>query len=112
MSEPFTGVEMVGPFSDGWYKVTHNGYLIPYIQAMPVNAQGTAWHLLLDDRMSYALPQDFLESIIPLLADSMAIAAGWKSHAVACAHQGERYNPFGTRLMKIASLPDEEEQPA
>jgi len=104
-----TGCEMVGPFQHTEYKVVADGYVLPYMTAYPLNAQNTEWDILVDGRFAYRLPQEVLDQVIPLLADVMAITAGYKSHANACQHQQDRNNPFGTRMLSLTALVNDEQ---
>ncbi len=94
-------VEMIGPFEHVEYQVSLDGFRVPYLRAWPNNPQHTEWTLLLDGRLSISIPADHLTSYVSFLADAMAIAAGYGAHSHACAHQGERHNPFGTQLLRL-----------
>lgn len=99
--------EMVGPFVSDEYKIACEGCRLPYLTAYPLNPQHTEWDILVDGRIAFRVPQDALDQVIPLLANAMAVAAGWPSYSTACQARQERPtergNAFGTRMMGIES---------
>lgn len=92
-------VTVEGPHVDGSYKVTCKGKLVPHL-AVRENLNGigfsstpeeAATYVLVevDERMSWWVRRDELASTLALLANAMAVAAGF-----AC-WLGPRLDPFG-----------------
>lgn len=98
---------MVGPFETSRFVVTVDGFIVPYLSAYAHNPQQTAWTLLLDNRLALDINSEHLNQFVSFLADALAIGTGYKSHSHACARQGERHNPFGTRMVQLDSIPPE-----
>lgn len=94
-------IEMIGPFDENPYVVSVDGYRVPWLSARPTNPQETEWTVLLDKRLAIDLPADIMGPVVEFLAEALAVGFGYKSFADACNHQGERHNPFGTRLIHI-----------
>lgn len=112
------------------YAVVVDGYRVPYVEvsSWPATADGAQvyrplsrwtadgntflpedfepiimWTVTLDDRLAFDFPdRAAVENAMPMLADGMAIAAGWTAHGV-----GYRRNPHGPSLAPVphADLP-------
>src|SRR5882672_372910 len=85
--------EIVGPFLPE-HRVTINGYSVPYITVTPT-ADGRI-DLLVDRRFGLDAPVPVAEfnRWIGLLADAMAVAAGYSSHGEHCTP----LNPHKARM--------------
>ena len=108
--QPGPGVEMIGPFSDGSFKACMDGYKVPWIKGRPTNIQRTEWAIILDERFCITLPEDRLEDFIWFVANAMAIGNGYHSFQNACEHQADRWNQFGTQMIGIESVGQEESE--
>lgn len=99
-----------------YHEVWYRGFPVPYLKAFryPVDENGQQvfpiemsedcsvttvtrhlgeyrWHLILDNRFIYPFTsRDEITSVIPMIADSMAIAAGYLCHGT-----NKRMNPHG-----------------
>lgn len=91
--------EIVGPFLPE-HRVTIAGYHVPYITVKPL-ADGRV-DLLLDDRFGLPdpVPREEFDRWIHILADAMAIAAGYSCHGENCTPT----NPHKTRLGHLGAV--------
>lgn len=97
-------IEIHGPFPES-YVVTIDGFKVPFLAVIPVD----------DDRVEVVLDQRFgLDSSVdrdefnrwaPLLANAMAIAAGYSCHGENCMPT----NAFTVRLGCISLTPPKPE---
>lgn len=86
-------MEIIGPFDD--YRVTLNGYRVPYLRAVRVN--GTI-SLELDERIGCDIPDDERTMpIIDFIANAMAVAAGY----TCFGENSQLSNEFKRRLIGI-----------
>ena len=69
-------VEFVGPFEH--HDVVVNGWQVPFLTATPI--PGGRVHLTLDNRMGIDLTVQEAETVVPFLADCMAVAMGFTAH--------------------------------
>lgn len=93
------GVEIHGPFVPE-YRVTLDGYQVPYISATPCEDGRVG--IVLDHRFGLPDPvaREEFDRWLPILANAMAIAAGYSCH-------GENSGPvnlFNLRVSQV-SLP-------
>jgi len=73
MTATTTTMEIIGPFDD--YRVTLNGYRVPYLRAVRVKGMIS---LELDERLGCDIPDDERAMpIIEFIAQAMAVAAGY-----------------------------------
>ena len=88
-------IELHGPFVPGW-RVSLYGYLVPYIDARPV-LDGLI-DVTIDQRfgMPGPVPLDEFERWLPILANAMAVAAGYSCH-------GENCQPINLFKMQIGN---------
>ncbi len=80
------------------YEVTIDGFAVPKVEARETD-NGTQCHISLDGRFGAVIPAEHAHSVIWLLANAMAIGAGYSCH-------GENSivaNPFKTRVTEIGS---------
>jgi hypothetical protein len=70
-------VTFPGPFNH--HDVAVNGWLVPFIEAIPSRDE-TGVTLLLDRRIGVTLSNEESERIIPFLADAIALALGYPCH--------------------------------
>lgn len=90
------GTEFHGPFIEEW-KVSYNGYLVPYLRAFV--KQDADWvSLLLDSRFVIDGPSEEIKKWVPFIADCMAVAAGY-----SCA--GKNCTPMNRFTTQIGELP-------
>lgn len=94
------GTEIHGPFVPE-YRVTLHGYRVPYISATP--CEDGRVDVVLDHRFAMPEPiaREEFDRWMPILANAMAIAAGYSCHGENCGP----VNPFQTRMSRIGSIP-------
>jgi hypothetical protein len=68
--------ELVGPFRHRW--VVINGWRVPFLEGCPVNGGKIA--LLLDDKFGVDIPVAQADSLLPFIADVMAVGLGHNGH--------------------------------
>ena len=68
--------EIVGPFES--HRVIVGGRRAPFLEAHPVN--GGKIHLLLDSRIGVDVSVADAETVIPFIADCIAVALGYACH--------------------------------
>ena len=90
------GVEVHGPFLPE-YRVTLSGYHVPYITVQPV--EGDKFFVTVDGRMGIHMPvtKDELDNWMPILANAMAVAAGYPCHG----RDLPKMNPFNLRMSSL-----------
>jgi len=76
-------IEIRGPFQ-AVHKVTVNGYVVPFVTVTLTN--DGRFDVVIDDRLGMAGPvsREEFDRWVPLLANAMAVAAGYTSHGEAC----------------------------
>src|SRR5262245_21331091 len=91
-----SGIEIHGPFMPE-YRVTWDGYKVPRISAVP-HDDGTV-SVTLDNRfgMPGPVPREEFERWLPMIANAMAIGAGYSCHGANCTP----VNPFMTRMSRL-----------
>ncbi len=99
------GVELVGPNTCGRYRIVVQGYRVPYMVAYRRSDTDTDWSILLDERFEFDLNDDELRRCMSLVANAMAIAAGY----TAFGENAHPRNPFSTRVMFLTDIPDDAE---
>lgn len=89
-------VDIHGPFLEEW-RITIDGYRVPYISARPLS-DGRV-DLCIDGRFMLPEPisQDEFNRWLPILANAMAVAAGYSCHGENC----QPLNPFKVQMMKL-----------
>lgn len=92
--------EIVGPFDE--YRVTVDGYRVPYLNARELPDGRVA--PTVDGRfgLSEAVPREEFDRWLPLLANAMAVAAGYSCHGENCAP----LNPFKMKMMRLGTKPN------
>jgi len=88
-------VENIGPFATEHYKVTVGGYQIPYTKLVKA---GNVWNVILDGRFSITATDDEISRWMWLLANAMAIAAGYTCHGASC----KPANLYQTKLIGLS----------
>jgi hypothetical protein len=90
--------ELHGPFTTPeYYKATARGFLIPNLKVRKYTGEGDGRsEILLDNRLSYIIDDTELDVVLSLVADAMAIGAGYASHG-----QPEKHNPYQVRISKL-----------
>lgn len=93
-------IEIVGPFQPE-YKVTLDGFRVPHVRAIPMGENRV--EIVIDNRFAMEGPVSIEEfnRWIPILANAMAIAAGYSCHGENCTP----LNPHKTRMSSLGSLP-------
>lgn len=104
-------VKTIGPFHSRYYKLSVGGYQVPYAVVYPTkDEQGNpALDLVIDDRFSAVFTPEELEKFGWILAQAMAVSAGYTCHG-----SGKRKEPFNTRMIDISTtmseLPEDKEE--
>jgi hypothetical protein len=84
---PPYGTEFIGPLRGGYYHIVSNGYHVPYLVAYKRQDTDTDWTVILDGRMEWDVDDNELRRFVGLIANAMAIAAGY-------THFGEGSSPY------------------
>lgn len=75
---PPYGTDLIGPFSPPpYHKVSVDGYLVPHLYIYKRGDTDTDWTVVLDSRFEYDVNDGELRRFMPLIANAMAIAAGY-----------------------------------
>lgn len=97
-------VDTIGPFNNGdYYRLVINGYKVPYLVARLRKGTEDLWDIILDDRFAYEMTDRELKNALPLIADAMAIAAGYSSFGEHCLPA----NPFKIKMIGITTASQE-----
>lgn len=99
MPEDITTIDIVGPFLPE-YRIVFDGYRVPYITAVP-HDDGRV-DIFVDHRFGMECPvsRDEFDRWIPILANAMAVAAGY-----SCVGENSgRVNPFQVRMSRLGSI--------
>jgi len=102
------GTEYHGPFVETFYKLSVDGYLIPFIVGRK-RGDGGEWSLTLDSRFGLDTNEEELARWLPFLSDAMAIAAGYScfgEHSRVMSRFNNRIS--GISMDEISSATDEE----
>ncbi len=83
-------------------EVTIDGYAVPLIEAREVN-HGTQTNIFLDSRFGITIPAEYAQSVIWLLANAMAIGAGYSCHGENSVYKP---NPFKLKVNEINNMND------
>lgn len=96
-------IEIHGPYLEQ-FKVIIDNYKVPYIDVKILN--NGKIDLILDDRfgLSEAISREEFDRWMPILANAMAIAAGYSCH-------GENSTPINEFKKRVYSLGSIEEKP-
>jgi hypothetical protein len=94
-----SALEIVGPFEE--YRVVWGGYEVPHIEARPMK-DGT-YYVTVDNRFGIhqSVTREELENWMPILANAMAVAAGWSCHG----DNSRRPNPYMIRVSRLHREP-------
>jgi hypothetical protein len=84
-------------------EVTLDGDAVPGIEAREVN-HGTECNVFLDGRFGITIPAEHAQSVIWLLANALAIGAGYSCHGENSVYKP---NPYKVKVMCIGSATDE-----
>ena len=87
--------EMIGPFKEEYYHVVVDGFDVPYVTLRKNNLD---WDLIVDGRYSITASGDEMDRWIWIVANAMAIAAGYTSHG----ENSVPINPFHRRLIGLS----------
>lgn len=112
------GVAWVGPFDHtNFYHLTVDGFEVPYITAwrfprgksleegVPPTHTETVWRLDVDGRYLYDLTETELQHCLPLVMQTMAIAAGYSTYGAGAIYHP---NKFGRMILEITSASSQE----
>lgn len=88
--------ETVGPFRE-YYKVLVDGYVVPRLEAIPLDAQQTQWALVLDGRFSIEIDAEDLQTVPYMIANALAIGSGFSCFG----ENSNPANPFKREGMRL-----------
>lgn len=98
-------IELVGPFCEEYHKPTINGYEIPLVRILRrKGAQDGIATVLLDNRFMIDVPDDQLDPWLWIVANSMAIGAGYSCHG---ENSTKDWNPFKRKLIGLSEIPSD-----
>lgn len=78
------------------HQITIGGYACPGLEAREVN-HGRECNIFLDNRLGITIPAEHAQSVLWLLANALAIGAGYSCHG----EHSVRANPYKVRVMEI-----------
>lgn len=78
------------------YQVTLDGFAVPKIEARETD-HGTQCNIMLDERFGATIPAEHAQAVIWLLANALAIGAGYSCHG----ENSVKANPFKVRVTEI-----------
>lgn len=81
--------EIIGPFES--HRVIVGGRRVPFLEAHPLN--GGMIRLILDHRLGLDVSVANAETVIPFIADCIAVAMGYACHPSA-SEEPQRSTPF------------------
>jgi hypothetical protein len=70
-----SGLDFPGPFQ--WHEVVVHGHMVPHLRASPIDG---GVHLNLDGRYGLDLSSADAETVLPFIADCIAVAMGYTGH--------------------------------
>lgn len=90
------GVEFRGPRLPH-YEFVVDGYRVPNVTAVPVDG---GWNIIVDRRIAlFVTDEDEIKRWLPLLANGMAVAAGYTKHGEGSAPM----NPYRVQVREIGT---------
>lgn len=100
------GVEFVGPWGGGEYRVTIDGYRLPKVVAYLTGED--QWSLTLDERFGLDATHEECQRWLPWLANAMAIGGGYSCFG----KNSQEANPYQLRMIGLSSGEDPEFSPS
>jgi hypothetical protein len=96
------GIEIHGPFVSE-YRVTIDGYDVPYINARPLD--DGRLYVTVDGRFGMDMPvsREEFDRWVHILANAMAVAAGYSAHGENCSP----LNPYKVKVSSLGTIPPE-----
>lgn len=93
-------IDIVGPFQPE-YRVTIDGFRVPHVRAIPMPDDRV--EIVIDNRFGMEGPvsREEFNRWLPILANAMAVAAGYSCHGENCTP----LNPHKVRMSSLGSLP-------
>jgi hypothetical protein len=88
-SDPTRGVSIVRQLPDTAYYIFLEGQIIPHVQVLLDDAKDEI-SVLVDGRMAWSVTREALFAMAPVLANAMAVAAGFSSFGV----NSRQLNPY------------------
>lgn len=107
-SEQTYGVEFHGQFIGEW-RISVDGYRVPYVSAYLCEGTENVWNLSLDERFGITATQEEIEKWMWWILNAMAIAAGRTSFGEGARDRNIAI--FDQRIMGITSVESNEVQP-
>lgn len=102
-SAPY-GVELHGPDMCNHYRITVDGVIVPNMFAYRRADTDTEWTVQLDGRFEYDMDDSTLRQSMSLVANAMAIAAGYDHFGA----NSQPRNPYRTVLIGLSADEGEE----
>lgn len=97
MMEEAPAFQWIGPDAGGRYRFALHGFKVPRVEGRIVPGSETLWKIVLDGRFSIEARQEELASWLWLVANAMAIGAGFSCFG----ENSQPANPYGTRIAEI-----------
>ena len=83
-------------------EITLDGYAVPDIEAREVD-NGTNCNIFVDGRFGITIPAEHAQQVLWLLANAMAVGAGYSCHGENSVY---RPNPYKVRVACIGTVKD------
>ncbi len=98
----YIGAELTGPFVTTEYRLSYEGFLIPYVVAIRQNDGN--FHLLVDGRMAFGnFSEEEIKNLSGVLAYAMSVAAGYSCFG---ENSVKDPNPFKVGFRGISLKPN------
>ena len=98
------GTEIIGPFRGDGYYVSVGGFKVPHILLIKrKDLPKGYWECVLDGRLAHDMPTREVLRWMPLVANAMAVAAGYSSFGENCRPS----NPYQVRIGPLGEFDDE-----
>lgn len=96
-------LEYLGAFTQ--HRIAIDGYAVPKLEATE-SADGLECNICLDSRFGATIPAEHAQSVLWLLANALAIGAGYSCHG----ENSQPVNPFKVKVMGIDAATKEDDQ--
>jgi hypothetical protein len=99
---PDNKISLVGPFSEEYHRATIAGYEIPNLKFLRRSgANDGLATVLLDNRFAIDVPEDQLDPWLWIVANAMAISAGFSCHG---ENSTKDWNPYRRKLIGLEQI--------
>jgi hypothetical protein len=93
-----------GERQEASYPLLYEGQPLPYLKARPLPEQEGWWDILVDDRLHFPVAEATLSHTCWLLANAMAIAAGYSYFGKGSTKNAESANLYRGQLLGISTV--------